>query len=132
MQKLFFFIFSVLLIASCDKTPVETTERFQEIESKSQFDNIISNGVSLMMFHSPSCSICNAQKPLVDATANDEELKAAQFYLVDVNKHKEITAAHKINGFPVIVIFKDNKEVERLLGGGHSTEKLKNLVKTHL
>jgi len=132
MQKLFIFFFSILLIASCSKDTVETTERFREIESKAQFDNVISNGVSLMMFHSPGCSICNALKPVIDAAANDEELKAAQFFLVDVTKHQDITAAHNVRGYPITVIFKDNVEVERLAGGNHSTEKIKNLVKSHL
>lgn len=133
MQKIFIMFFSILCIASCTKESEdsvnETTTRFQEISSKSEFDNVINSGVSLMMFHAPGCSICNRQKPLVEDAANDEEMAQAQFFLVDVTRHRDITSAHNINGFPIIVIFKDNQEMNRLIGGGHSTEKLKNLIK---
>lgn len=136
MQKLLMFFLSVLFLASCEKdttdTTPESTSKFQEIASKTEFDNVINSGVSLMMFHSPGCSICNSQKPLVDAAANDEEMKSAQFFLVDVTRHKDITSAHNIRGYPIIVIYKDNKEMNRLVGGGHSTQKLKDLVKALL
>lgn len=91
MQKLFLIMFSVLLLASCSKESdlpaPDSTSRFQEISSKTEFDDVINSGVSLMMFHSPGCSICNRQKPLVEAAANDEELSQARFFLVDVTRH---------------------------------------------
>jgi thiol-disulfide isomerase/thioredoxin len=136
MHKFFLYVFSVLLLASCSKESdlpaPDTTSRFQEISSKSEFDAVINSGVSLMMFHSPGCSICNRQKPLVEDAANDEEMAQAQFFLVDVTRHRDITSAHNINGYPIIVIFKDNKEMNRLVGGGHSTKKLKDIIKALL
>ncbi len=132
MKRVILFVMTIFFMGSCTDDPTVTTDRFKEIESKAQFDNVISSGVSLMMFHSPGCSICNALKPVIDAAANEEDLKAAQFFLVDVTQHQDITAAHNVRGYPITVIFKDNVEVERLAGGNHSIEKIKDLVKSHL
>lgn len=122
------------LFASCkkDESPIilEPGSNLKEITSLSSFESEIKTGVSMMYFHATWCSICNAQKPNIEATANDAELKAFKFGIVDKDKHSDIATKFKISGQPVTVFFKDGVEKQRLSGGGHSPQKLKDILKS--
>jgi hypothetical protein len=62
----------------------------------------------------------------IEATANDAELKAFKFGIVDKDKHSDIASKFNISGQPV----KDGVEKQRLSGGGHSAQKLKDILKS--
>ena len=120
------------LFSSCkkDETAIvlEPGSNLKEISSLATFESEIKTGVSMMYFHATWCSICNTQKPKIEATANDPELKAFKFGIVDKDKHTDIATKFNISGQPVTVFFKDGVEKQRLSGGGHSPQKLKDIL----
>jgi thioredoxin 1 len=120
------------LFSSCkkDEAPIvlEPGSNLKEITSLASFESEIKTGVSMMYFHATWCSICNSQKPNIEATANNADLKAFKFGIVDKDKHTEIATKFNISGQPVTVFFKDGVEKQRLLGGGHSVQKLKDIL----
>ncbi|MCU0337357.1 MAG: thioredoxin domain-containing protein [Sediminibacterium sp.] len=53
-----------------------------------------------------------------------------KFGIVDKDKHADIATKFNISGQPVTVFFKDGVEKQRLSGGGHSPQKLKDILKS--
>ncbi len=135
-------VFIVLLgiVSSCkkdenlkDKEPIDQNEKsLIAINSLDVFNEKIESGVALMFFHATWCSICEEQRPFVEEVAKLESLQNAFFGQIDFDDNTDIKFDNSVSGIPVILIFKDGLEVERLEGSGHSTQELKSLVLSYL
>lgn len=102
------------------------------ISSQSQISSEISSGVSFVFFHASWCSVCNAMRPDVTETAEDSDLSTVFFGEVEYDDHSDIVSYYGVVGFPTVLIFKDGVEVDRITGGGHSHDVLKQAVEVHL
>jgi hypothetical protein len=51
------------------------------------------------------------------------------FAEVEYEDFSELVKARKINGFPTVVIYKDNEEHSRFTGQGHSADELRQELK---
>lgn len=58
-------------------------------------------------------------------TSND-----VKFYKVNVDKCDELAAKMKVSAMPTFVLFKDGKEVERVVGA--RVDKIKEAIKKHM
>lgn len=127
-----FLILTVLI--SCKKKEVEhePVEGLQTITSKSQIDGEIADGVSMIFYHASWCTICQDQRPAVTDVAQDESLSSVYFGEVEFDDHQDITDAYNVSGFPTLVVYKDGSEVERLAGGGNSTNTIKGKITPYL
>lgn len=136
-MRFFLFIFLFILLHSCKKEevstqPSENSEALIEITSLNQMNNEIANGVSLVFFHASWCSVCQNQKPAVELLSTDSELSEVFLGEVEYDDHPDIVTAASVEGFPTILIYKDGQEVDRYLGGGHTTHDLKVAILAHL
>lgn len=132
----FLFMIAFVSLTSCSKDEVETINPAAQslivVNGESDFNSKIATGVTLAYFHSKGCSICAAQRPKVAALVSDNELVAAQLLEIDFESNQTIVNKNGVFGFPTILIFKDGTKVHTLNGGGHSTQKIKDLIKALL
>jgi len=87
------------------------------LDSKS-FNSEIANakGVALVDFWATWCGPCIALAPTIKDVAKEYEGKVT-VGKIDVDKIKDVTAKYKIEAMPTLIIFKDGKEVDRIIGG---------------
>lgn len=127
-----FFVLAILISCKKKYSDHEPVEGLQTISSKSQIDSEIADGVTMIFYHASWCSICQDQRPAVTQVAQDQTLNNVFFGEVEFDDHQDITDAYNVSGFPTIVVYKDGSEVERLAGGGNSTNAIKDKIIAHL
>ncbi|MDY6822702.1 MAG: thioredoxin [Thermodesulfobacteriota bacterium] len=98
----------------------------KKLASKSELDNAINNGVTLVDFNASWCAPCRAQGPIIQRLA-DEFVGKAVIAETDVDENRESATAYKIQSIPTLVLFKDGSEVERFVGL-QSQETLSNMI----
>ena len=86
-----------------------------KILDDSNFDKTVKMGVSLIDFWAAWCGPCKVQGPIIDEVA-DEIGEKANICKVDVDKNQKISQKYGIRNIPTILIFKDGKTVDKLVG----------------
>ena len=79
------------------------------------FDSTINSGVSLVDFYAGWCAPCKMQAPIVDKLAGKYQGKAAVGKL-NVDENQGVAQRFGVRGIPTLIVFRDGKEVERLVG----------------
>lgn len=73
------------------------------------------SGVYAVRFWAEWCGPCRAMEPMYKAMAEEPSAKAS-FGEVDIDRSPEIAAAFGIRGVPTVILFKDGKPVEQVVG----------------
>ncbi|MCE9581163.1 MAG: thioredoxin [Planctomycetes bacterium] len=87
-------------------------------------------GVALVDFWATWCGPCKRVAPIVEELAGQFTGKA-RIYKMDVDQNQGIPARFGVMSIPTIVLFKDGKEVDRIVGAQSKAvfeEKLKKLI----
>ena len=71
-------------------------------------------GVVFVDFWAPWCAPCRMMAPVYDKLAL--KYSTLKFCKVDTTKSVQKATEHNVTGIPCIIIFKNGKEVERLVG----------------
>lgn len=79
------------------------------------FSEKISTGVVLVDYWAVWCMPCRLQAPILEKVAQEMSGKA-KIYKLDVDKNQVTSAKYGIVSIPTIIIFKDGKKVETLVG----------------
>jgi thioredoxin 1 len=97
------------------KTPMaDNHERIIELDEKN-FDATINNKIILVDFWAAWCMPCKMLTPVLNELA--EELPKDKYIgKVDVEKYPGLSNRFKIRGIPTMILFKNGKEVERIVG----------------
>jgi len=132
MGRVLLYICVFLVFSSCGKDEDTSNGTLVNITSKEQFEATISSGVSVMFFHATWCSKCKAQRPAVEGLTTESALRDVKFGQVDYEKLTDVAKEHGVEGFPTILIFKNNVEVGRFENPGHSQQTLSDKVKSVL
>jgi len=90
------------------------------------FKNEVAKGVTLVDFHADWCGPCRMLSPVLDQIAADMKGKAA-VGKVDIDAEQKIAAEFQISSVPTLILFKNGKEVNRLVGL-RNAEAVKNFV----
>lgn len=119
-----------LLITSCNKdssnADLASNSSLKNINSLSEYNTNIADGVSMLFFHATWCPKCAAQRPAIEGLLGDTSLGEVFFGQVDYEKVTDVVQTAKVQGFPTIVFYKDGTEAARFSGQGHSKEKIKD------
>lgn len=86
-----------------------------EILSQQDFDKIIGKGVTLLDFNAPWCAPCRAQEPILEKLAAEYKGKAS-IAAMNIDKNSEIAGKLGIQSIPTLIVFKNGKEIQRLVG----------------
>lgn len=85
----------------------------KEITSK-EFKEIIKDGKVVIDFFATWCGPCKMLSPVMDEISS--ELKNVNFYKIDVDKNEDVAMEYGIMSIPTIIIFKDGKVVNSIVG----------------
>lgn len=86
-----------------------------EIQSDTEFEKVIKEGVALIDFNAPWCAPCRSQEPIVKELADMFAGKAA-IAAMNIDGRHQLAGALGIQSIPTLILFKDNKEVKRFVG----------------
>ncbi len=79
------------------------------------FDKTIKKGITLVDFWAVWCGPCRRQGPIVEEIAS-EVGKKFKIGKLDVDNNKTSSNTYNVRNIPTLIIFKDGKEVKRLVG----------------
>jgi len=79
------------------------------------FENEIASGVTLVDFFAEWCGPCRMMTPILEQIAS-EKYKDAVIAKLDIDSEQKTAAQFQVTSVPTLVLFKDGKEVNRLVG----------------
>ncbi len=111
-------VLAVLFIRSYNKMKnapvVEDSELIEHLTAQN-FEHKIKSGVVLVDFWASWCMPCKMMAPILNEVALATEDKA-KIYKLNVDEQQQVAAKYGIRNIPTIILFKDGKEVERIIG----------------
>lgn len=87
----------------------------QAITSTKTLNAVIRRGVALLDFNAPWCGPCRSQEPILQELANRYRRRAT-LATINIDDHRELAARFQIRSIPTLIIFKDGRELQRLVG----------------
>lgn len=94
------------------------------------FESTIASGVTLVDFYADWCGPCRMIAPIVEDLSTELQ-GLATIAKLDIENAQKSTADFGVMSIPTLILFKDGKEVTRVVGI-KTKEELKNLVKSAL
>ena len=79
------------------------------------FGQEIKHGVTLVDFHANWCGPCRMLAPVLEQVAKEVKGKAV-IAKVDIDSEQKTASQFQITSVPTMILFKDGKEVNRLVG----------------
>jgi len=76
-----------------------------------------------------NCMPCLMLSPIIDELS--EKMPEVKFTKVNIDDNKELAQKYKISSIPCLIIFKDGKEIDRIIGM-QSSEDIEQKIKSHL
>lgn len=103
-----------------------------KLVNNSQFYNKIrtSDKLVVMDFFATWCGPCKMLAPIFESLSNEMSDKV-DFAQVDIDRSLEVVEEYKIVSVPTMIIFKNGKEVQRIVGFVPK-EQIKSKIKAHL
>ena len=83
--------------------------------SDETFQESVDKGLTLVDFHANWCGPCRMIAPILEQLADQVEGKA-KIAKLDIDEAQSTTATLQITSVPTLILFKDGKEVKRVVG----------------
>lgn len=83
--------------------------------SDETFQESVDKGLTLVDFHANWCGPCRMIAPILEQLADQVEGKA-KIAKLDIDEAQSTTASLQITSVPTLILFKDGKEVKRVVG----------------
>jgi thioredoxin 1 len=87
----------------------------KELNSRSDLEKVIRDGVTLVDFNAPWCGPCRAQEPIVNEVGERYNGKA-DIATMNIDNNSDVALNLGIQSIPTLIIFKDGQEVGRFVG----------------
>lgn len=85
-----------------------------KIVNTNNFEKTIAKGLVLVDFYAEWCGPCKMVAPILEDIAN--ELNDVVIAKLDVDQNLQLASQFSVSGVPTLVLFKDGKEVDRVIG----------------
>ena len=97
---------------------------------ESEFDGVVKNAQGLVMvdFWAPWCGPCQMSAPALEAAAEKMQGKA-KIYKINIDDNHKLASELGIMSIPTMIIFKDGKELDRIVGALGESEIIKRIEK---
>ena len=91
--------------------------------TKDSFDKeVLKNHIPVLVdFWAPWCGPCRIVGPVLDKLSSEYSNKL-KFTKLNVDDNREIAGQHDVRGIPCMVIFKNGKELDRIIGAYSEAE----------
>ncbi len=87
----------------------------KEISEEKEFDSLMkSSTLVLVDFYADWCLPCQALKPILEKI--EKEYKNVKMAKVNIEKNKELASKFSIMSIPTLILFKNGKEIDRIIG----------------
>jgi thioredoxin 1 len=83
--------------------------------NEDNFENEVKKGATLVDFFAQWCGPCRMLAPIIEEVAGDMKGKA-KIGKVDIDKEIKVATDHQVTSVPTMILFKDGKEVDRIVG----------------
>lgn len=81
----------------------------------SNFQEAVSNGVTLVDFYADWCGPCRMIAPIIDELAKEMDGKA-KVAKVDIEASQKVTSQFGVTSIPTLILFKNGEEFKRIVG----------------
>lgn len=111
-------VVAILLVRSYNKmknAPAVADSELIEHLTAQNFAHKTKNGVVLVDFWADWCMPCKMMAPILNEVAGAME-GTATIYKLNVDEQQQVAAKYGIRNIPTMILFKDGKEVERIIG----------------
>jgi thioredoxin 1 len=106
------------------------SEHVREVSDESFGSEVLESGRPVLVdFWAPWCGPCRMLAPVVEAVAARYEGSASVVKL-NVDENPTVSQRYGIKGIPTLIIFREGKEAERIVGAA-SKETLSRLMEKH-
>ncbi|BAE81696.1 thioredoxin [Chlamydia felis Fe/C-56] len=85
-----------------------------KVVSAENFDSFIASGLVLIDFFAEWCGPCKMLSPVLDSLAT--EMPAVLIGKVNIDDHPAPAEKYGVSSIPTLILFKDGKEVDRVVG----------------
>lgn len=110
------------MVAKNDSETEITNEEFNEIINNS-------HKIVVVDFWAEWCMPCLMMTPIIEDLA--EAMRDVKFTKINVEDNKQLSEKYKISSIPCLIVFKEGKEVDRIIGA-HSADVIENRIRNHL
>lgn len=102
--------------------------KIHEINTKKEFDELINDAINANVlivcdFHADWCPPCLQMAPILHKWALNDYKTSVVFVKIDVDTNSDISNMFSIGVLPTFILFKQGKEVCRLVGGNPTSLK---------
>ncbi len=111
-------VVAVLIMRSYNKmknAPVVAESELIEHLTAQNFAHKTKSGIVLVDFWADWCMPCKMMAPILNEVAEATE-GTATIYKLNVDEQQQVAAKYGIRNIPTMILFKDGKEVERIIG----------------
>lgn len=111
-------VVAILIMRSYSKmknTPAVADSELIEHLTAQNFAHKTKSGVVLVDFWADWCMPCRMMAPILNEVAEATE-GSATIYKLNVDEQQQVAAKYGIRNIPTMILFKDGKEVERIIG----------------
>ncbi len=99
--------------------------------SEKEFNEILANSKNIVVvdFFAEWCSPCIMMSPIIEELSG--RLKNVKFVKINIDENSSLSGKFKVMSIPTLIVFKDGKEVDRIIGS-QSAEIIEEKLKKHL